>query len=107
MPRSPAHRIAVGLATLAVVGAVAYRTAAEQVRSAARVADTGIGIAPDQLERVFAPFVQVDARLTRMREGVGLGLAISRDLARGMSGDLTAESTPGAGSMFTLTLPVA
>jgi signal transduction histidine kinase len=71
------------------------------------VADTGRGIAADQLERVFEPFVLVDTRLTRTQEGMGLGLAISRDLARGMGGDLTAESTLGAGSTFTLTLPAA
>ena len=68
------------------------------------VSDTGHGIAADQLERIFEPFVQVDARLVRTHEGVGLGLAISRDLARGMGGDLTAESTPGVGSTFTLLL---
>ena len=71
------------------------------------VSDTGHGIAADQLERIFEPFVQVDARLARTHEGIGLGLAISRDLARGMRGDLTVESTPGAGSTFTLTLPRA
>ena len=71
------------------------------------VADTGCGIALDQLERMFEPFVQVDTALTRTQEGVGLGLAISRDLARGMGGDLMVESTPGVGSTFTLTLPSA
>jgi signal transduction histidine kinase len=71
------------------------------------VRDTGIGIPPDQLGRIFEPFVQVRAELTRTAEGTGLGLAISRDLARGMGGDLAAESTPGAGSTFTLTLPAA
>jgi len=69
------------------------------------VSDTGRGIAADNLERVFQPFVQVDATLTRTHEGTGLGLAISRDLARGMGGDLTVESTLGIGSTFTLTLP--
>ena len=69
------------------------------------VRDTGRGIASDQIGRVFEPFVQVDARLTRTNEGVGLGLAISRDLARGMGGDLTVTSTLGEGSTFMLTLP--
>jgi signal transduction histidine kinase len=71
------------------------------------VSDTGHGIAADQLERIFEPFVQVDARLVRTHEGVGLGLAISRDLARGLGGDLTVVSTPGKGSTFTLRLPRA
>jgi PAS domain S-box-containing protein len=74
---------------------------------AVRVADTGVGIAREQLGRVFDPFVQVGRRLASNADGVGLGLAISRDLARGMGGDLTAESTPGVGSTFTLALPAA
>jgi PAS domain S-box-containing protein len=69
------------------------------------VEDTGRGIAPDEIERIFEPFVQVDARYTRAHEGVGLGLAISRDLARGLGGDLTVVSTVGVGSTFTVTLP--
>ena len=72
-----------------------------------RVRDTGIGVPADKLEAIFEPFVQVDKRLTRTSEGVGLGLSISRDLARGMHGELTAQSTPGVGSRFTLTLPRA
>ena len=71
----------------------------------AEVTDTGRGIAADQLERVFQPFVQIDAKLTRTSEGTGLGLAISRQLAQGMNGDLTVTSTLGAGSTFTLSLP--
>jgi PAS domain S-box-containing protein len=70
------------------------------------VADTGRGIPPDKLDAVFEPFMQVDPALTRATEGTGLGLAISRDLARAMRGDLTARSTPGQGSVFTLTLPL-
>jgi signal transduction histidine kinase len=88
-------------------GAVALSCNAGQTSVAILVEDTGRGIAPEQLERVFRPFVQVDARLTRTHEGVGLGLAISRDLARGMGGDLTVESALGVGSTFTLTLPRA
>jgi PAS domain S-box-containing protein len=88
-------------------GHIAVRCTADADRVAVRVADTGRGIAADQLERVFQPFVQVDARLTRTEEGTGLGLAISRELARAMGGDLTAESALRVGSTFTLTLPRA
>jgi PAS domain S-box-containing protein len=70
-----------------------------------RVDDTGIGIAEDQQESIFEPFVQVDAGLTRANEGTGLGLAISRAYARGMGGDLTVHSVQGSGSSFTLLLP--
>lgn len=70
-----------------------------------RVADTGVGIPPEMIERIFEPFVQVDASKSRSAEGTGLGLAISRDLARGMGGDLCARSTPGAGSVFQIDLP--
>ena len=69
------------------------------------VRDTGSGIGPDQLERVFEPFVQLERNLASNHDGTGLGLAISRDLARAMGGDLVAESTLGEGSVFTLMLP--
>jgi signal transduction histidine kinase len=68
------------------------------------VADTGVGIDADKLASVFEPFVQVDPSHTRRREGVGIGLAISRDLARGMGGELTAVSHVGRGSVFTVRL---
>ncbi len=71
------------------------------------IADTGIGMSPEQLALVFEPYVQFDSALSRQHRGTGLGMPISRELARGMGGDLTAESTPGAGSTFTLTLPRA
>jgi PAS domain S-box-containing protein len=69
-----------------------------------RVRDTGRGIAREKLELIFEPFVQVNKQFPR-DEGVGLGLAISRDLARMMHGELTADSEVGVGSLFTLTLP--
>ena len=71
------------------------------------VSDTGRGIAPEQIGRIFEAFVQIDARLTRTEEGVGLGLAISRDLAKGMNGEITLESALGEGSSFTVTIPRA
>ncbi len=71
----------------------------------ARVEDTGCGIAPDQLERIFDQFVQGRTGLSERAPGSGLGLAISRHLARLMGGELTVESALGAGSTFTLWLP--
>ena len=70
-----------------------------------RVSDTGIGIAADKHETIFEPFIQVKDGLSDRESGVGLGLAISRDLARAMKGDLTVESSEGKGSHFTLSLP--
>jgi hypothetical protein len=72
---------------------------------AIRVGDTGCGIADDQLEAIFEPFVQVGRSLTTASEGAGLGLAISRDLARAMGGDIAVTSEVDVGSEFTLTLP--
>jgi signal transduction histidine kinase len=71
------------------------------------VSDNGPGIAPDKQKKIFDPFTQVHRSLSRPQEGVGLGLAISRDLARGMGGDLAVDSEPGHGSSFTLRLPLA
>jgi PAS domain S-box-containing protein len=71
------------------------------------VEDTGMGIAPERLATVFDPFVQVDASYTRQAGGTGLGLTISRRLARMMEGDLTVRSRLGSGSCFTLWLPAA
>ncbi|HWL40683.1 MAG TPA: MHYT domain-containing protein [Gemmatimonadaceae bacterium] len=71
------------------------------------VADTGLGIPPEKLDRIFDAFVQVDRRLNQPVQGVGLGLAISQDLAHAMGGQITVESVLGEGSTFTLSMPRA
>ncbi|MCM0590303.2 MAG: PAS domain S-box protein [Gloeotrichia echinulata DVL01] len=69
------------------------------------VADTGIGIDSNHIQFLFEPFKQLDSRLNRQYEGTGLGLALTRKLARLHGGDVTVESTLGEGSRFTLFLP--
>ena len=71
------------------------------------VSDNGPGIPVRQHAAIFEPFVQLGRTLSSQQEGSGLGLSISRDLARAMDGDITVESKPGKGSTFTLTLPTA
>lgn len=66
------------------------------------VTDTGVGIAPDRLEQLFAPFVQAEAGTSRRYGGSGLGLAITRRLVEAMGGQITAASRPGQGSVFRL-----
>lgn len=70
-----------------------------------RVRDSGVGLAPEQLARLFTPFAQAEAGATRRFGGTGLGLAICRALAERMGGTLSARSAPGRGSEFELTLP--
>ena len=70
-----------------------------------RVRDTGVGIAPENLERIFEPFWQADQGLAREHGGSGLGLSVARQLARLLGGDVTVRSAPGSGSTFSFRLP--
>jgi signal transduction histidine kinase len=69
------------------------------------ISDTGIGMKPEQLGRLFEPFTQADESTTRKYGGTGLGLAISRRFCRMLEGDIEVASTEGQGSTFTITLP--
>ena len=71
------------------------------------VSDTGIGISPEALKKIFLPFIQEDGSSTRKHDGAGLGLTLSRRLAELMCGTITVESTKNVGSCFTLTVPFA
>ncbi|HMY50124.1 MAG TPA: ATP-binding protein, partial [Rhodocyclaceae bacterium] len=87
-------------------GEVVLRACVREGALVFKVADTGIGIAPDVLGRLFRPFEQADGSITRRFGGTGLGLVISRRLAELMGGTLDARSVPGAGSTFILRLPL-
>ncbi|MCE4554891.1 response regulator [Roseateles cellulosilyticus] len=87
-----------------VMGIRRISRTADAVTLVFTVRDTGIGIAPDQLERIFAGFTQAEASTARRFGGTGLGLAISRHLVRLMGGDIHVDSAPGRGSCFSFTL---
>lgn len=87
-------------------GRISISAGVDQDRAWIWVSDTGSGIPADRVEAIFEPFVQIDRRqLEESQQGVGLGLAISRELARAMGGDLDVRSRVGEGSTFSLTLP--
>jgi signal transduction histidine kinase len=88
-------------------GSVKVDCSANQERVSINVRDTGRGIPADRVAQIFEPFVQVGRNADEARQGIGLGLAISRQLARNLGGDLCVESTDGVGSVFTLELPLA
>jgi signal transduction histidine kinase len=106
------HQILLNLLTNAIKftpegGAVSVSADAVPGGVGITVRDTGIGIPADRQQAIFDPFFQGHRRTDRPSPGVGLGLTISRDLARGMAGDLTVSSVAGEGSAFTLVLPAA
>ncbi|HEX7239381.1 MAG TPA: GAF domain-containing sensor histidine kinase, partial [Longimicrobiaceae bacterium] len=86
-------------------GEVVLGAAADGDGALLRVRDTGIGIAPEHLERIWDPFWQVEQTATRVAEGTGLGLAVARDLARLLGGEISVRSAPGMGSTFEVYLP--
>ena len=88
-------------------GSITIRVEQPDAASVAlHIADTGIGIGPHDIERIFEPFVQANRSSNRPHEGTGLGLSVSRELARLLGGDLTVKSEFGVGSVFTAVLPV-
>jgi signal transduction histidine kinase len=80
--------------------------AVDEERIAIHVADTGIGISEENVGRVFDVFFQVDGSSTREYGGAGLGLAIVKSFVEAHGGEVTVASSPGTGSVFTMTLPV-
>lgn len=103
------RRILLNLLTNAVnftpAGEVALGLDATEPTATLRIRDTGIGVAPEHLERIFEAFWQEERGPTREVGGTGLGLTVARRLARMLGGDINAESEVGKGSTFTVTLP--
>lgn len=87
-------------------GTVKVRSVREGNSWLITVADTGIGIQPDDLPALFRPFYQIDTGLSRKYEGTGLGLSICKKLVELMGGSIQVASTPGVGSSFSFTLPI-
>ncbi|MDP9279895.1 MAG: PAS domain-containing sensor histidine kinase [Gemmatimonadota bacterium] len=89
----------------APTGSITVKCAVSADAASISVTDTGRGVPKEKLEAIFEPFVQLGRSLSSAHEGMGLGLSISRDLARAMNGDLIVVSKVGEGSTFSLILP--
>jgi signal transduction histidine kinase len=87
-------------------GTISVRAEAVDGRLRVNVSDTGVGIPAEELGKIFDEFHRADGVVPSSRPGTGLGLTISRRLARTLGGDVTVESSPGLGSMFSLDLPL-
>jgi signal transduction histidine kinase len=86
-------------------GTIAIDARQEDGNLSISVADTGIGMTPEQMSKLFQEFSQADASTTRKYGGTGLGLAISKRFCQMMGGDITVASEPARGSTFTIRLP--
>jgi signal transduction histidine kinase/AmiR/NasT family two-component response regulator len=105
------HNLIANAVKFTAAGSVEVRVSLAEAWGAERglafaVSDTGIGMSPDQIERLFDKFVQADSSTTRRYGGTGLGLSICRQLCRAMGGEIGVESQMGQGSRFTLELPL-
>ena len=87
-------------------GTIAITVSVEEGRAAVDIADEGVGMSEEQLERIFEPFVQGDDRLNRSFEGAGLGLTVAKRLAVAMGGEIRASSEAGVGTTIGLRLPL-
>ena len=108
--REKLQQVLLNLVTNAIkfttAGGIGVRCTTSDSTIAIAITDTGMGIPADKIGLIFDPFIQIARSLTNVKhEGVGLGLSISRDLARAMGGDITVQSAVGRGSVFTVTLP--
>ncbi len=104
--RQIVHNLASNALKFTARGEVCVRLSATPVGVRIAVSDTGEGIAPETLDKLFDKFVQADASTTRRFGGTGLGLAICRELTQMMGGTISADSRPGEGSTFTVDLPL-